>query len=231
MLERKATEESHKQEANAMNRVGLVTSELWGLSQFWYDDDTCSLLAHEVLALAGEVASARAGEGSSDPSGPVRVACVSCPSTYKALLSTGIPAHVEAHILEYDRRFGEAFGDAFSFYDFNASDSFRESLRGSCDIICLDPPFLQEDTLAAFARTVAAMARVGAAPRLMLCTGAIMTCHARRLLNVRPVRARVQHVGGRLSNPFALFVSADYNEAAAARLGGWDVEAEAAEAP
>merc|ERR1719348_2176355 len=48
-------------------------SEDWQLSQFWYTESTALALAREALAAAG-------------PNG--RIACVSCPTLYKAVVDT-----------------------------------------------------------------------------------------------------------------------------------------------
>lgn len=224
LAERKEAETAHTREAQATDRVTLVTQEDWELSQFWYDADTCRLLASEVYAQAAE-ACASSGRPSAV------VACISCPSTYKAMLARGIPHTVEASILEYDRRFGEAFGAAYGFYDYTAPSDFPPHLRGCVDVAVIDPPFLQDDCLSAYAATLSAMARPGGAPlRVVLCTGAVMLRSARSLLDVRPVRAPIRHEGGRLSNPFALYLSTWAGEGPANRCGGWDTDAEAAAA-
>lgn len=220
MKEKKEAETAHQREAQATDKVTLVTAEDWELSQFWYDADTCKLLASEVFAQANAIAAEL---------GSCNVAVLSAPSTYKAMLSLGIPSNVTASILEYDRRFGDAFGASYGFYDYNHPSDFPAHLRAAVDLVVLDPPFLQHDCLAAFAQTVQAMARPGRPLSVMLCSGSIMLSHARALLDVRPVCARVRHEGGRLSNPFSLYLSAA-QEQGASRCGGWDTEAEEAAA-
>jgi hypothetical protein len=182
--------------------------------------------------LAGEVA--RCASDAIAARGAATVAFISCPSAFKGWRAPGMAPAGKTHsmLLEFDSRFS-VFGDAFALYDYHAPEVVPESLRGACDVILLDPPFLQPDCLAAFARTVGLLRRGGAAAadgqpptRILLATGAVMLPHARDLLGLRPTRLKIEHADGRLSNPFALF--ANYERAET--LGGWDEEAEAAAA-
>jgi len=195
-------------------RVALATPEDWNASQFWYDERTASALAAELLTLAAE---RHAATGGAD----VTLALLSCPSAYKALLAASPPPYVCAWLFEYDARFA-VFGPSFVPYDFRAPHDFPPALRGAVDVVMMDPPFLQADCLAGFARTAMALRRDNSV-RLLLCSGAVMLTPARRLLGVRPTPFHVGHAK-RLSNPFALFVNYDD----AGRLGGVDEEAEAA---
>ena len=225
--------------------AALATEEDWQLSQFWYSEATSRSLAGLVQSLARR-AVATAG---AQPRAAV-VACLSCPSVFKALRalldeeakremsssSSVLPlssaaappdaSHVaiRAHVLEFDRRFSVFGEEAFAFYDYNAPLALPPALLGACDVIVLDPPFLNRDCLAAFAHSVAALRAPGA--RVVLCTGAVRIGAARELLGVRPTRAEVLHSSGRLSNPFSVYVDGD--EADGAFLGGFDVEAERA---
>ena len=202
--------------------VSLLTSESWQISPVWYTPETSAALANEVLRLAEGVRASRAD------SSPVRVACLSCPSTFKALraVRSSAPAAAAAAstplaswIFEYDPRFA-VFGDAFVQYDYNAPLAVPAALLGTIDVIVMDPPFLNADCLGGFAATVRALQREAGGP-ILLCTGAVMAPHARRLLGLRPTRMPVHHAN-RLSNPFAAFVN--YDEGG--RLGGIDTVAE-----
>jgi len=136
-------------------------------------------------------------------------------------------APVRAHVLEFDRRFA-VFGEDFSFFDYNAPLDLPAALLGACDVVVLDPPFLNRDCLAAFASSVAALRRpAGGATRVVLCTGAVMLRAARELLGARPTRAEVRHESGRLSNPFSVFVDFPVSDAHPF-LRGVDEEAERA---
>jgi EEF1A lysine methyltransferase 1 len=214
MADRAAQQEREEAEEAAGASATLASSEDWQLSQFWYDESTSLALANELLRVASEIRGDRA---------TVRVACLACPSLYKAVRSLDVPSWLHIWLFEIDTRFS-VFGDAFVHYDFNAPLSFPDHLRGSVDIVALDPPFLQQDCLAAFARTTFALRRDHGL-RVLLCTGAVMLRPARALLGARPTRFHVGHAN-RLSNPFALYVNYDDG----GRLGGVDAEAEAAEA-
>ena len=121
-----------------------------------YTESTAIALAKEALAAAGENG---------------RVACVSCPTLYKALVdvvkdeaasgvaalsadsstpSVGSPSSRRAIVLEFDRRFAK-WGADFVFYDYK-DDSIPElpvDWRNSFDVVVCDPPFLTEDCAAA----------------------------------------------------------------------------------
>jgi hypothetical protein len=229
LQEREATKKAHTDEAKDATATLAKTQEDWQLSQFWYDEATGILLARELLAAAADHVGTSSSSSSSSSRSPTCIVCVSAPSAYKALLAVGLKDNAsatKAYILEYDRRFGEAFGeDAFVFYDFNHPREVPSRLHGQADVILLDPPFLNESTLTCYAETVALL-RKDADTRVMLCSGAVMLPFARSLLGLRPVRAAVRHAN-QLSNPFLLYVS---HGQSAARLEGWDTEAEEADA-
>lgn len=235
LAEREAAKAAEEKEAEDTSQA-LKLSEGFGMSQFWYDEATYASLAAEVLRLVEEcaekkkraaAAAAPAGAPASAADAPVRVrvACLACPSTFKALVARPLPAGVEPFVFEYDTRFG-VFGPRFVHYDFNAHATFGSpvaaELPGSFDIIALDPPYLNPDCLAAFAATIDVLKASPDVP-IMLCTGAVMLPHAARLLKARPTRFRVGHAS-HLSNPFALYVNYPVPES----LGGVDEEAEAA---
>jgi len=133
-------------------------SEDWQLSQFWYTESTASALAREALAAAGQ-------------SG--RIACVSCPTLYKAIVdvlrtnpsteaatadaaaSDGCGTSVlstlpRAIVLEFDRRFAK-WGRDFVFYDYQdpSIPELPVDWRNSFDVVVCDPPFLNEECAAA----------------------------------------------------------------------------------
>jgi len=131
-------------------------SEDWQLSQFWYTESTAIALAKEALAAAGEKG---------------RVACVSCPTLYKAIVdvvkveatsgsaeasadnsqtNVGSPSSRRAIVLEFDRRFAK-WGTDFVFYDYKDTSipELPVDWRNSFDVVVCDPPFLTEDCAAA----------------------------------------------------------------------------------
>jgi hypothetical protein len=226
--ERAAHAEQAKREAEDTG-ADLLTSEDYGLSQFWYSAETSQFLAEEV-----RWCHAQAGGG--------HIAFLSSPSAYKAYRSLAAAAAAAAaaagaaappplpaaRLFEFDARFA-VFGEAFVQYDYNHPlAGLPQALLGACSVLVLDPPFLNHECLAAFAATVGALQRPAAqgGARLLLASGAVQLASARQLLGLRPTRRAIAHAGGRLSNPFALYTNYEHEEA----LGGWDVEAERAAA-
>jgi len=126
-------------------------SEDWQLSQFWYTESTALALAREALAAAGDGG---------------RIACVSCPTLYKAVVDTLNKEAGEAEaaagmsdssatsspslppravVLEFDRRFAK-WGRDFVFYDYQdpSVPDLPVEWRGAFDVVVCDPPFLTE---------------------------------------------------------------------------------------
>ncbi|XP_077473997.1 EEF1A lysine methyltransferase 1 [Stigmatopora argus] len=165
--------------------VGAVEED-WGMSQFWYTDETATRLAEELLEQAGV-------EG--------RIACVSAPSVYQKLKQLGDNASVT--VFEYDRRFA-VYGDEFIFYDYN--EPLGPAERGvaprSFDVVLVDPPYLSEECLSKVARTVKYLTK----GKVLLCTGGVMENVAKQLLNVNVCHFLPQHRRN-LSNDFRCFVN------------------------
>ena len=199
--------------------AALQLQENYSLRQFWTHEVTALALADEALRLASRAAP-RA----------VRVACLSCPSVFKALqerlraAGAGAGGQLVAPLLfEFDRRFA-AFGAAFRRWDCAAPVASLAGCGalGAVDIFAADPPYLTRDCLAAFGEAMAALRAAPGAP-LLLCTGAALEADAREVLGCRRTRFAVRHAGG-LANPFALFVNYE-GGAAAGPMGGWADEA------
>ncbi len=207
----------------------LATTEDYQLSQFWYSEETGVSLANLSRELAAEILSSESSLSSSSlQDRKAVIACLSCPSVFKALLAverdSPLAVKVDAYVFEFDKRF-EVFGEKFIYYDYNYPKNVPDSLLGQCDVIIIDPPFLNRDTLEGFATTVSLLKR-SSSTKVLLCTGAVMLNHAKELLNLRPTRAKVTHAQNRLSNPFALYVNFDVKEDHPF-LQGIDKEAEA----
>ncbi|TGO50679.1 hypothetical protein BCON_0178g00050 [Botryotinia convoluta] len=107
-------------------------AEDWNESQFWYSNETATILAQELLrdAVADTV-----------------IAVVSAPSVFIQLknIVAGWAADKRPtlHLLEFDERFG-VFPE-FSFYDFNNPLKLPSHLKGCADRVICDPPFLSEE--------------------------------------------------------------------------------------
>lgn len=98
--------------------------------QFWYTEDTARIVARAVARAAG-------GGGA--------VACVACPSLFRALRAS-FP-DLRAQLLEYDARF-QALG-CFTQYDYREPHAIPPELRGVFDVVVADPPYLVRASAAA----------------------------------------------------------------------------------
>ncbi|XP_062313657.1 EEF1A lysine methyltransferase 1 [Osmerus eperlanus] len=168
--------------------VGAVEED-WGMSQFWYSDDTATRLAEELIH--------EAGEGG-------RIACLSAPSVYQKL-KQGVVAgsdHVTAVVMEYDRRFS-AYGQDFIYYDYNNPLSLPEEVtRQSFDIVLADPPYLSLECLSKVAETIQYLSK----GKVLLCTGAIMEEPADQLLGLKMCSFLPKH-NKNLANEFRCYVN------------------------
>uniref|UniRef100_A0A8C6UH05 EEF1A lysine methyltransferase 1 n=1 Tax=Neogobius melanostomus TaxID=47308 RepID=A0A8C6UH05_9GOBI len=132
--------------------VGAIEED-WGLSQFWYSEDTARRLAEELVR--------EAGDGG-------RIACVSAPSVYQKLKQGVVPGseHVSVMVLEYDRRFA-SYGDDFIFYDYNQPLALPPHIQPhSFDAVLADPPYLSHECLGKVAQTVRFLSK----GKVLLCT-------------------------------------------------------------
>lgn len=170
--------------------VGAVEED-WHMSQFWYSEETATRLAEEVLHQAGKHG---------------RIACVSAPSVYQKLkqLDSERSDSVSVVLLEFDRRFA-AYGDEFIFYDYNNPLCLREDISPqSFDIVIADPPYLSEECLSKVALTVKYLTK----DKILLCTGAIMEEHARKLMNLKMCSFLPKH-SHNLANEFRCYINYD----------------------
>ncbi|ROW01825.1 hypothetical protein VPNG_07832 [Cytospora leucostoma] len=132
--------------------------EDWNESQFWYSDETATLLAKQLLNGA---------------TSETKIAVVSAPSVFIALknILASYPADAPRPaltLLEHDNRF--AVFHEFVFYDFKQPIKLPAALQGSIDRIICDPPFLSEDCQTKAALTVRWMSK-SKDSRLIVCTG------------------------------------------------------------
>lgn len=130
------------EEAEQQDGESLV-KENFGMSQFWYDDDTAQAIAQELLLQCPE-------EG--------QIAIISAPSVMHALKEIA-PEKENVVLLEYDRRFDESYPGKFHYYDFNHPAEISDALHQRFDVILADPPYLTEDTIDAFYSTIKLMCK------------------------------------------------------------------------
>ena len=98
----------------------------------------------------------------------IRIACLSTPTLFFKLLDQAPhPVATNAILFEYDARFS-VHGDQFVHYDCNNPLNVPQTIEaGSFDLVVADPPFLSEDCLEKFAKTIKFLMK----DKLILCTG------------------------------------------------------------
>ncbi|THY19597.1 N-6 adenine-specific DNA methyltransferas-like protein 2 [Aureobasidium pullulans] len=174
-------------------------TESWQDSQFWYKDETATVLAEQLL------------EGVTEDS---KIAVVSAPSVYIQLRNLlndreRYPIRPKLMLLEFDERFG-VFKEDFSFYDYKQPFKLDPSMKASFDRIICDPPFLNEDCQSKAALTVRWLAKTWEAPlKLIQCTGERMESLAHKLYGKAGMRTTTflpEHSKG-LSNEFRCYAN------------------------
>lgn len=129
-------------------------AEDWGMSQFWYTDETAGTVAEEVLERS---------RGGTQP-----IACIACPSLFREIRRR-CPA-AAAHLLEFDTRFA-ACGDSFCFYDYNEPLSVPARIVHAFTVVVADPPYLSEECLQKTAQTMRLLATESGPSYSLLLTG------------------------------------------------------------
>ncbi|KAF2813695.1 uncharacterized protein BDZ99DRAFT_485863 [Mytilinidion resinicola] len=176
-------------------------TEDWNASQFWYNDETATLLAEQLL------------DGATDDSS---IVVVSAPSVFiqlkNLLASRKYKCRPQMTLLEFDERF--AVFKEFAMYDFEHPMRLPPELKGKFDRIICDPPFLSEDCQTKAALTVRWLAKswttasAGSNPfRLIVCTGERMENLIGKLYSktgIQTTSFEVKHAKG-LSNEFRCY--------------------------
>lgn len=96
-----------------------------------------------------------------------RVACISCPSLFKALQPLKEET-LETVLFEFDTRFS-VYLPNFVHYDYNKPLAVPAEMKQQFDLVVADPPFLNEECLSKIAQTMKHLGK----EKLLLCTGAI----------------------------------------------------------
>ncbi|KIH88984.1 n-6 adenine-specific DNA methyltransferase 2 [Sporothrix brasiliensis 5110] len=173
-------------------------TEDWNESQFWYSDETATVLARQLL-------------DGTDASSLIVV--VSTPSVFIMLKNIAKTISAESRprmlLLEHDKRFA-VFGDEFIFYDFNEPTNLPAALRGTADRLICDPPFLSEDCQTKTALTLRWIGKPGPKTRIISCTGErmaeLITTKLYKAQGVRITTFLPQHSNG-LSNEFLSYAN------------------------
>ncbi|KAI1100437.1 putative N6-adenine methyltransferase-domain-containing protein [Jackrogersella minutella] len=177
-------------------------TEDWNESQFWYSDETATLIAKQLL---------------DGVRGDEVIAVVSAPSVFVALKNllntTTAPKPAQVYLLEHDQRFS-VFPE-FVFYDFQQPIKLPAHLKGAVDRIVCDPPFLSEDCQTKAALTVRWMSRPSTEaadpphPQVIVCTGERMEALVTKLyrsFGVHTTSYEPRHARG-LSNEFYCYAN------------------------
>ncbi|MCJ1452762.1 hypothetical protein MMC28_003105 [Mycoblastus sanguinarius] len=175
-------------------------SEDWNASQFWYSDETATLLANQIL------------EGVNFTT---RIAIVSAPSVFvqlKNLLVSGTHEISSVSLLEFDKRF-DVF-EEFVHYDFEHPMKLPGDMKGKYDRILCDPPFLSPDCHTKAAMTVRWLSKPATSdaeaptPRIIICTGERMEDLILKLYpGTKTTTFHPQHAQNRLSNDFRCYAN------------------------
>ncbi|KAH4101910.1 protein-lysine N-methyltransferase EFM5 [Parastagonospora nodorum] len=174
-------------------------TEDWNASQFWYNDETATTLARQLL------------DGATDET---KIAVVSAPSAFiqlKNLLASGeYKCRPEIKLLEYDERF--AVFKEFVRYDFEKAIQLPAELKGTFDRIICDPPFLSEDCQTKATLTVRWLAKSWTTEslRLIVCTGermeSLVTSKLYGKVGTKTTDYEIKHAKG-LSNEFRCYAN------------------------
>ncbi|XP_029038985.2 EEF1A lysine methyltransferase 1 [Osmia bicornis bicornis] len=177
----------HNLESQTLN---ITFDENWQLSQFWYDEETINTL------VKGAINSTKLNE---------KIALISCPSLYNALKKNTSGQQVT--LFEYDERF-KVFGSDFIPYNYKFPLNIARDMSNSYDLVIADPPFLSDECLTKTAVTIKFLAK----KNIVLCTGAVMSELAERLLNVT-VCNFIPHHRNNLANEFYCYSNFNFDEA------------------
>ncbi|KAI6239136.1 Protein-lysine N-methyltransferase N6AMT2-like protein [Aphelenchoides fujianensis] len=167
------------------NDAETEVPEDWGLSQFWYTNESVTILVNEILAV---LASTRSSG---------RIACLSCPSLFRGL--TKAPGcYKDFHPYLFER----ATRTHFVFFDYNKPRELPADLRKSFDVVIADPPHLAQSCMIFYAMAIRELMREDG--RSMFCTGQTMAEVVYRCLGCRPTTFKPQHER-KLGNEFGCF--------------------------
>eukprot|EP00937_MAST-01D_sp_MAST-1D-sp2_P000313 g313.t1 len=161
-------------------------SEDFGMSQFWYDDETAERLARTMLRFEG------------------RLGFISAPTAFRALKRLA-PDRKDVFCFEFDRRFGQLWPEHYVFYDCHKPLELPAALHGTFDALVADPPYLNPCTMAGFGSTLRLLARGGvggdgaagtpapAPTPCVLVTGAVLEEEVARVLGFAPAQFEPRH--------------------------------------
>eukprot|EP01118_Nematostelium_gracile_P007552 TRINITY_DN2470_c0_g1_i1.p1 TRINITY_DN2470_c0_g1~~TRINITY_DN2470_c0_g1_i1.p1 ORF type:complete len:205 (-),score=62.56 TRINITY_DN2470_c0_g1_i1:57-671(-) len=172
-----------KQLRNEQDSNALVTED-WGLSQFWYTNETADHLSNEALRFL-------------DSSPQKKIACVCTPSIFISLKR--LNSSCDFYLFDFDHRF-EVHGEKFIHYDYQHPENLPKSLKGQFDYAFFDPPFLSEECQTKVAVAVKYLCKDKDTP-VVAVTGIVMKDLLFRLFpKMRVCKFQPEHTG--LKNDF-----------------------------
>jgi hypothetical protein len=137
--------------------------ENWSLSQFWYTEDSMNILAREVI------------EAISDLKPNAKIACLSCPSLFRALLRIqGVFNTFHPYLYEFDTRFETGNEDHFVYYDYNRPLDIPHGHTKKFDIVIVDPPHLADSCFVSYGMTINSILKKRT-DKIIFCTGVKMS--------------------------------------------------------
>mmetsp|Transcript_20915 Transcript_20915/g.37665 ORF Transcript_20915/g.37665 Transcript_20915/m.37665 type:complete len:251 (-) Transcript_20915:55-807(-) len=155
-------------EAETVSEFLAKNPEKGDINQYWYSPITIEKMVAEVKEHGGE---------------PLKVAFVSTPSLFFSLTTE---QRRECAVLDYDRKWESDPG--FVFYDYNEPESVPEEIKGTFEMLVIDPPYITREVWAQYAIT----AKLLLAPngRILLSTVAENAEMMKELLDVEPQNFR-----------------------------------------
>ncbi|KAK1119745.1 hypothetical protein K0M31_013161 [Melipona bicolor] len=188
-LKEKAERENQLKYILENQNLDISFDENWQLSQFWYDEKTTDTL------VKGAVQCTKYNE---------KIALISCPTLYNKLKKNCGERQVT--LFEYDERF-RIYDSDFISYNYKFPLRVPRNLSKFYDLVIADPPFLSDECLTKTALTIKFLAK----KKIVLCTGAIMSELAERLLNVK-ICNFIPHHQNNLANEFYCYSNFDFDK-------------------
>ncbi|XP_076392913.1 EEF1A lysine methyltransferase 1 isoform X2 [Megachile rotundata] len=188
-LQEKEERENQLKQNLESQTLNITFDENWQLSQFWYDDETINTLVKGAI-------------NSTMNNG--KIALISCPTLYSALKKSSNKRQVI--LFEYDERF-KVFGSDFVPYNYKYPLNIPRDMSTLFDLVIADPPFLSDECLTKTAVTIKFLAK----KNIILCTGAVMSELAERLLNVK-VCNFIPHHRNNLANEFYCYSNFNFDK-------------------
>jgi hypothetical protein len=165
-------EQAAPSDGSSVEASGLPVED-FGMSQFWWDDDSADRLGQECLdiAMAIEVANGGGGGGGERC---FRIGILSAPSVWfgiqRLLAARDASDNVkfEVTLFEFDRRFASSAGSNFTYFDYNELGMLPADAAGSYDCLLAGPPYVATACIDKYAEAFTFLAKSSAVPRAIV---------------------------------------------------------------